>query len=312
MLLSRFWYVFLALLLGAAMFVLYLATSMYNRASARMQGEGLSSDSQVVSWYLRDDARQRAAQLIPFALNQDIGKFLQESSDSEAKVPQKSRDKVRAALDAREQEGRARARVSTRFSRSTSTGASSRISATSRRAAWRTSSSAAIRSWPTRSTATFATTRWCWTASIAWWRARSSTTPVGAGRGDHRRPHHRRPFCARAVAAHRRRGRVLRERRARRRRGARRASTRASSTRSCAICRGLQSDPEYTEKGPQPDPHDRQVSHRAVRAASRRGLGARRRLRGGAAPASCRRTARIFQASRRQGQGRSQASRSRF
>jgi hypothetical protein len=99
MLLSRFWYVVLALLLGAAMFVLYLATSMYNRASARMQGEGLSSDSQVVSWYLRDDARQRAAQLIPFALNQDIAKFLQESSDSEAKVPQKSRDKVRAALD---------------------------------------------------------------------------------------------------------------------------------------------------------------------------------------------------------------------
>jgi hypothetical protein len=99
MLLSRFWYVVLALLLGAAMFVLYLATSMYNRASARMQGEGLSSDSQVVSWYLRDDARQRAAQLIPFALNQDIGKFLQESSDAEGKVPQKSRDKVRAALD---------------------------------------------------------------------------------------------------------------------------------------------------------------------------------------------------------------------
>jgi hypothetical protein len=99
MLLSRFWYVLLALLLGAATFALYLATSMYNRASARMQGEGLSSDSQVVSWYLRDDARQRAAQLISFALNQDIAKFLQESSDSESKVPQKSRDKVRAALD---------------------------------------------------------------------------------------------------------------------------------------------------------------------------------------------------------------------
>src|SRR5688572_12983106 len=99
MLLSRFWYVVLALLLGAALFVLYLATSMYNRASARAQGEGLSSDSQVVSWYLKDDARQRTAQLIQFALNQDISKYLQESSDSEAKVPQKSRDKVRAALD---------------------------------------------------------------------------------------------------------------------------------------------------------------------------------------------------------------------
>ena len=35
MLLSRFWYVVLALLLGAAAFVLYLAMSMYNRAGAR-------------------------------------------------------------------------------------------------------------------------------------------------------------------------------------------------------------------------------------------------------------------------------------
>src|SRR5690606_17263285 len=60
--------------------------------------EGLSSDSQVVSWYLKDDARQRSAQLINFALNQDISKHLDASSKSESKVPASARDKVRAAL----------------------------------------------------------------------------------------------------------------------------------------------------------------------------------------------------------------------
>ena len=98
MLLSRFWYVVLALLLGASIFVLYLAMSMYNRAGARAMGEGLSSDSQVVSWYLKDDARKRSAQLIKFALNEDIAKYLHESSEKESKVPSKSRDKVSSAL----------------------------------------------------------------------------------------------------------------------------------------------------------------------------------------------------------------------
>jgi hypothetical protein len=57
MLLSRFWYVVLAMLLGAAAFVLFLATSMYNRAGARAMGEGLSADGQVVSWTTRASAR---------------------------------------------------------------------------------------------------------------------------------------------------------------------------------------------------------------------------------------------------------------
>lgn len=98
MLLSRFWYVVLALLLGVAAFVLFLAVSMYNRAGARAMGEALSSDSQVVSWYLKDDARMRSAHLIKFALDDGIAKFLAKSSESEAKVPQEARDKVLAAL----------------------------------------------------------------------------------------------------------------------------------------------------------------------------------------------------------------------
>ena len=68
MLLSRFWYVLLGLLLGTMVFLLHVASSMYNRAGLRFRSEGLSADVQVVSWYLRDDARQRSAQLIQFAL----------------------------------------------------------------------------------------------------------------------------------------------------------------------------------------------------------------------------------------------------
>ncbi|MBK7583503.1 MAG: hypothetical protein IPI67_25340 [Myxococcales bacterium] len=100
MLLSRFWYVVIGLLLGVAAFVLFLAAGMYNRVGARAMGEALSADAQVVSWYLGNDARQRSAQLITFALEPDIGKYLQKSGDSDGKVPDEARDKVGAALRA--------------------------------------------------------------------------------------------------------------------------------------------------------------------------------------------------------------------
>ena len=100
MLLTRFWNVLIALLLGAAVFVLYLAVSMYNRSGSRTMAERLSSDTQVVSWYLKDDARERAAQLIQFAVNPDLARALQTSNDSEAKVPPQSQEKVHAALKA--------------------------------------------------------------------------------------------------------------------------------------------------------------------------------------------------------------------
>jgi hypothetical protein len=98
MVLSRFWYVLLGLLFGASLFLLHIASSMYNRAGMRSRAEGLSSDAQVVSWYLRDDARQRSAQLIPFALESEVGKLLQRSNDSEAKVPDDVRGKLTQAL----------------------------------------------------------------------------------------------------------------------------------------------------------------------------------------------------------------------
>jgi hypothetical protein len=98
MLASRFWYVVLGLLVGLATFLLFLATSMYNRAGARAMGEALSSDSQVVNWYLSNDARQRSAQLIQFGIDADISRSLSKSSENEQKVPDEAREKTRAAL----------------------------------------------------------------------------------------------------------------------------------------------------------------------------------------------------------------------
>ncbi len=98
MLLSRFWYVLLGLALGAALFTLSMAQSMFNRSGDRARGEGLSADSQVVSWYLKDDARMRSAQLVKFALDPVIAKNLAAASKSETKLDAKLRDPVVAAL----------------------------------------------------------------------------------------------------------------------------------------------------------------------------------------------------------------------
>jgi hypothetical protein len=98
MLLSRFWYVVLAVALGAVLFALFLATSMFDRASVRAMGEALAGDSQVVGSFLRDDARRRASALIVPALDDDIRTHLAKASASLDKIPNDSKDKVRAAL----------------------------------------------------------------------------------------------------------------------------------------------------------------------------------------------------------------------
>lgn len=94
MLLSRFWYVLLGLVIGALVFVLFLAQSLYNRQGQFTMAEGLSSDSQVVSWYLKNDARERSAHLIKFAVDNNIGKGLSEASGNDAKVTDGARTKV--------------------------------------------------------------------------------------------------------------------------------------------------------------------------------------------------------------------------
>ncbi|HSC88082.1 MAG TPA: MXAN_5187 family protein [Polyangiaceae bacterium] len=98
MLLSRFWYVALGLVIGALVFLLSMAQSMFNRAGERSLGEGLSADSQVVSWYLKDDARMRSSHLVKFALDPTIAKTLHQASQSETKLPSNFKDDITAAM----------------------------------------------------------------------------------------------------------------------------------------------------------------------------------------------------------------------
>lgn len=97
MLLSRFWYVVCALALGAAAFLLFLAVTLYNRAGDRAMREALAADSSAVGWYLKDDARNRAAALIPATFSPDIQNGLAKSS-GEVKPGRDTKEKVRLAL----------------------------------------------------------------------------------------------------------------------------------------------------------------------------------------------------------------------
>ena len=83
MIASRFWVVLLGLLLSAAALVAYLAVSMHDRLGVRLAAEGLSADSRVVSWYLKNSAREAAAQLIRFAGNDGVARSLSSTSRAE-------------------------------------------------------------------------------------------------------------------------------------------------------------------------------------------------------------------------------------
>ncbi|HRI63497.1 MAG TPA: MXAN_5187 family protein [Polyangium sp.] len=97
MILSRFWYLALAITLGVAAFTLVLAAQMYNRSGLRAMNESLAADSSAVGWYLKDDARNRSSALIPIALSPDLRTQLQKITP-EAKVPRENRDAALKAL----------------------------------------------------------------------------------------------------------------------------------------------------------------------------------------------------------------------
>ena len=98
MLLSRFWYGLLACVLGAAIVLLYLAQSVYNRSEARTLGERLSADRQVVSWSIRDLAREQSSMLLKLSLDRTVSLGVHQSSKSESEVPRKARNNVTEAL----------------------------------------------------------------------------------------------------------------------------------------------------------------------------------------------------------------------
>jgi hypothetical protein len=98
MLLSRFWYVLLSLVIAALTFVLFIAQSMFNRSLTKDVAQGLQSDAQVVSWYLANDGRERAAHLIKFAVDGGIAKSLSKASSTEGSLSPALREEVRKGL----------------------------------------------------------------------------------------------------------------------------------------------------------------------------------------------------------------------
>lgn len=103
MIVSRLWYIVLSIAIGFLTFMLYLASSRFDRASKKTMSEGLAGDAQVVSWYIRDDARKRSSTLINFALDPELVGALGKASSTPDKVPLDVRDKVKKALKTAEE-----------------------------------------------------------------------------------------------------------------------------------------------------------------------------------------------------------------
>jgi hypothetical protein len=99
-LLSRFWYVLLAVLLGLGLSLLYLSTSISNRAARKTADSLLTATSKSVSWYLTSDARERAAALIKVAVDEDVRKALGAAgkADTLKDVGSDLREKAKSAL----------------------------------------------------------------------------------------------------------------------------------------------------------------------------------------------------------------------
>ena len=101
MLLSRFWYGVLSLLIGVAIYVSYVAVGQYNRRNQVAMTEGLASDSQVVRWALQIDARRRLDALLLGSVDKGVQEALnnvQKDTKSE-KIPAKIREDAKKALD---------------------------------------------------------------------------------------------------------------------------------------------------------------------------------------------------------------------
>lgn len=97
MILSRIWYVILAILLAAAYYVVSLAVGQYNRRNQSAMDETLKADSQVVSWAMQVDARRRLDVLLLAAADPAISKALK-GANGKDKVPPASKEEGAKAL----------------------------------------------------------------------------------------------------------------------------------------------------------------------------------------------------------------------
>jgi hypothetical protein len=97
MVLSRIWYIVLSLVLGVAIYVVYLAVGQYNRRNAVAMTEELASDSQTVGWALQIDARKRLDALLIGAVDKGVQDALQAANAKDQILP-KVKDDGRHAL----------------------------------------------------------------------------------------------------------------------------------------------------------------------------------------------------------------------
>ena len=99
MLLSRFWYVVLSIVMAGALYVAFLAVGQYNRRNLVAMNEELASDSQVVGWQLQIDARRRLDALLVGAVDKGVQDALV-SANGKDPVPRGSKDAAKRALNA--------------------------------------------------------------------------------------------------------------------------------------------------------------------------------------------------------------------
>lgn len=98
MILSRIWYVILALLLAAAGYIVSLAVGQYNRRNQAAMDETLKADTQVVRYALEVDARRRLDNLLLPAVDANVIKAI--SNANGKAIPPASRDDGAKALRA--------------------------------------------------------------------------------------------------------------------------------------------------------------------------------------------------------------------
>src|SRR5450432_1836163 len=99
MLLSRFWYAILAIVVGASIYVVFLAVGQYNRRTAVLTNDAVADDAQVVKWALQIDARRRLDAMLIASVDKGIQAALVGCIDKD-KIPAKSKDDAKKALAA--------------------------------------------------------------------------------------------------------------------------------------------------------------------------------------------------------------------
>jgi len=97
MVLSRAWYLILALITGAAVYVVSLAVGQYNRRNAEAMADTLKGDSQVVGWALQIDSRRRIDSLLASALRKEVIDGVKAANGKET-IPEKAKTDSSKAL----------------------------------------------------------------------------------------------------------------------------------------------------------------------------------------------------------------------